>query len=114
MLIRPRYSRDNGSVCIYILIGDRFTGRNQEVALPLTVRFAEKVVVAQHEQFIKLSFQVLSFAHANVFSKNVSLYPKGSGAQYLCERQLRASEYRIWNSWCQPPQSALPASSASS
>jgi len=75
-------------------IGTRFTGPNQEVALPSTVTFSDEAeptdthpTTAQSHptdpflvgpnSYVKIEFKMKGMGHLEVPSKNISVFPKG-------------------------------------
>jgi hypothetical protein len=86
-------------------LGTSVSGRKLECALPMTVRFAEPIAMANAASsspscFADLVFKMLdnSLAGVQVDSEDVIVYPKGGSFSVTINYVVKSGTYRVWNS----------------
>ncbi len=86
-------------------LGTSINGRKLECALPMTVRFAEPIVLANAASsspscYADLVFKMLenSLAGVHVDAEDVIVYPKGGSFAVTVNYVANSGTYRIWNS----------------
>lgn len=106
--------------------GQRFSGRNLEVALPASLTFAENTNDSPLQSsdpvrtgnaeafctgvnaFVQIDFRVSEFSHRSLLAQDVVIFPKGNPAALTVERSMMSGRYIIWNSWGRPRTPFIP------
>lgn len=103
-------------------IGNKFTSRNLEVALPATICFEkssndnsptqlEDPFCVGTNAYISINFKVndWTLSGLNIDKKQFAISPKTANNQLTVSRRLVSGEYLIWNSWGKARYSISPS-----